>query len=687
MTPREESATDLAADIEKRLFTLRQKLAKAPQDPVLHNQMGLTQGAARRMKDALQAFNQALALCPTYGEAHMNRGLALEMMGRAGEAGAAYAAAATLTPHYSEAILRAQQVAMQTGQAVAMRSWPEPRRGVIARLKDRLAGPASTLDDHSPSTTESEERNELDADRGNFRSAFHLGVLLGRQSRYVEAEHFLRYALRGVPALAAAAISLAEMLEILGRVPEGVAVVTAVMKAGAHDARLAPLLLRLKQGICDWDGYDALKNKTIAAIRQTPSCSEPLPVMSISDEPADHLACAQAYSALVIRRAEPVPRYRQSAKKDGLTVGYISPDFHQHAGATLFAELFGLHDRSRFKVIGYALWTDDGGVLRRRIRKGCDRLVDMWGISARQGAAQISADNVNILVDLTGYARNARPDILAHRPAPIQVNYLGYPGTLGAAFVDYAIVDPIVAPPGDEQWFTEKLVRLPHAYQINDRERPTPEPHGTRSDYGLPEAGVVFCNFNGNSKFTPVVFDSWMRILRGVPGSVLWLYTGSEDTVDNLRREAERRGVVPARLVFARSAPYVDHIARYALADLFLDTLPYTAHTTASESLWMGCPLLTCMGRAFPGRVAASLLTAAGYPELITHSPAEYESVAIKLGNNPARLAALRDALTKTRATCHLFDTPAVVKQLEAAYTRMWDAHMAGKPPEGFAVH
>jgi len=688
MKPRANAAPDLTADIEKRLLTLRQKLARAPQDPVLYNQLGLTQGAGGRMRDALRAFDQALALCPTYGEAHMNRGLALEIMGGIDEAGASYAAAATLTPHYTEAILRAQQVETKTGQIVAIRAWPDLQRGMFARIRDRLVGSSlSGSASATPPATESEARQALDADPGDLGCASCLGTLLARQGRHLEAEHFLRYALRGAPAMAGAAVALADVLEMLGRVPEAVAAIAAAISSGARDTRLAPLLLRLKQISCDWDGYDDLRKQALAAIRETPGCTDPLNALSLSDEPADHLACAQAYAALVASRAEPLQSSRRvTTDRARLTLGYLSAEFHQHAGATLLAELFGLHDRKRFKVITYALWTDDGSELRRRIRKGSDRMVDLWSLSTRDGAARIAADNVDILVDLSGYTRNARPDILAQRQAPIQVSYLGYPGTLGAEFADYAIVDSVITPPGADPWFTEKLVRLPWAYQINDRKRPRPEARGTRTDHGLPQAGLVFCNFNGNGKFTPAMFDSWMRILRAVPGSALWLFSGSKEAGENLRREAQKRGVSPERLVLAPNVPYVEHIARYALADLFLDTLPYTAHTTASESLWMGCPLLTCLGRAFPGRVAASLLTAAGYPELITHSLAEYESTAIALGNNPARLAELRAALTKTNLTCHLFDTPAVVKQLESAYLTMWDIYAAGKPPAAFDV-
>lgn len=646
-------------------------------------------GAATRTQEALQAFNQAISLCPTFGEAFMNRGLALEILGRDSEAFAAYASASYLTPLYLEADIRLAELAARTNLQPPLSAWPAQRASILARIAGRFRRtkpPASEKGVTSLPTSETGLRQMLERDHANFSCSAELGAMFSRQGRLVEAEHFLRFTLRHDPSSARAAVSLAELLERLGRQSEAVVILLLAMKASADDVRLLPLLLRLKQAVCDWENYDAIVAKAIAAIRQTPGCTEPFPAFVISPEPRDHLACAQAYATVLIQNAKPLPPRRRARNQKTLTIGYMSSDFHQHAGATLFAELFGLHDRSKFRIIGYALWTDDGSILRQRIRTGCDRFIDMWGISARDAAMRIAADNVDILVDLTGYASNGRPDILAHRPSPIQINYLGYPGTMGAPFMDYAIVDPVIAPAGDEPWFTEKLIRLPNVYQINDRNRPRPKPRGHRRDHGLPETGVVFCNFNGNSKFTPAFFDAWMRILRGVSNSVLWLYAGSAESIANLRREATRRGVDPACLIFARNVPYVDHIARYAMADLFLDTLPYTAHTTASEALWMACPLITCLGTAFPGRVAASLLHATGLEELVTASLDDYEALAVRLGNDAARLAALKRRLNETRTTCALFDTAAMVRHLEWAYTRIWETYEAGRGAEGFQV-
>jgi len=292
---------------------------------------------------------------------------------------------------------------------------------------------------------------------------------------------------------------------------------------------------------------------------------------------------------------------------------------------------------------------------------------------------------VDILVDLTGYTHNARVDILARSPAPIQINYLGYPGTMGASFMDYIIVDPIVAPPGSEEFFTEKLVRLPSTYQINDRQRPRPSPR-KRAAYGLPQYGVVFCNFNGNAKLTPAVFDAWMRVLAQVPDSVLWLYETVPGSARNLRNEAMQRGVDADRLIFAKPAPYIEHLARYAAVDLFLDTLPYNAHTTASDALWMGCPVLTCAGQAFPGRVAASLLHAAGLGDLVAASLSDYTALAIHLGNSAVALTDLKQRLRVNRGQCTLFDTPGRTRQLEWAYEYMWSRYNEGLPIAHFNV-
>ena len=307
-------------------------------------------------------------------------------------------------------------------------------------------------------------------------------------------------------------------------------------------------------------------------------------------------------------------------------------------------------------------------------------------MSDAEAAEQIRELGIDIAIDLKGYTTDTRPGILAPRPAPVQVNYLGYPGTLGVDFVDYILVDPFIVPLDQQPHFTEKLVQLPDCYQVNDTKRAVAEVPPSRASCGLPEDGFVFCCFNQNYKITPTVFDVWMQLLRSVPGSTLWLLRGNEVAERNLRQEAQARDIEPDRLVFAPRLQLQDHLARHTNADLFLDTLPYNAHTTASDALWVGLPVLTCVGRAFPGRVAGSLLHALGLPELITNSLEDYEALALRLVGDPEYLSTIRAKLARNRDTAPLFDTNRFRLNMEAAYAEMWQTWQSGRPPRAIAV-
>ena len=324
--------------------------------------------------------------------------------------------------------------------------------------------------------------------------------------------------------------------------------------------------------------------------------------------------------------------------------------------------------------------------MRQRLARAFDRFLDVSKMPYRQAAELIHADQIDVLVDLTGYTGPTRSMILAHRPAPIQVNYLGYPSTMGADFIDYIIVDRFVVPADQQPFFSEKLVHLPDCYQCNDNKRPIAAHAPLRADFRLPADAFVFCCFNNAYKITPDFFDIWMRLLRAVPGSVLWLLAYNEWAKENLAREAAARGVDPARIVFAPILPVPEHLARLRLADLFLDTLPYNAHTTASDALWAGLPLVTCVGDTFAGRVAGSLLRAVGLPELVTSSLEEYEALALRLARDPTFLAGLRARLANNRLTCPLFDTARFTRNLEEAYCQMHQRWVEGLAPAAFAV-
>ncbi len=431
------------------------------------------------------------------------------------------------------------------------------------------------------------------------------------------------------------------------------------------------LLVQQQKHACDWRGLPTLESELIGRLRAGALGMPPFGFLAVDTTPADQRAAGERWARL---KAHGVTAVERPAVPGGgrLRIGYLSADFHEHATAYLMAELLERHDRTGFAVTAYSTGIDDGSPMRRRLTAAVERFVDLRGLTDHAAARTIAADGIDILVDLKGYTAFARTAILAARPAPVQVNWLGYPGTMGADFIDAILADAVTIPPGEEGFYSEAVVRLPHCYQPNDRHRAIAERTPSRADCGLPEEGFVFCCFNSPYKLTPVLFDVWARLLRAVPGSVLWLYAGNPLVAGNLRREAEARGVAPDRLVFAPPRPLAEHLARHRLADLFLDTLPYNAHTTASDALWTGLPLVTCRGSTFAGRVAASLLETAGLTELVTESLEAYEALALDLARDPERLADLRARLAAARATSPLFDADRFARDLEDAYRSIW---------------
>ena len=487
------------------------------------------------------------------------------------------------------------------------------------------------------------------------------------------------------PDYAEAFRNLGSALRRLGRVDEAA---TALGAARAIDpgfaTATAQLAYQLKE-LSDWSQLDELTAELIASVEAGSGAVNPFVFLSLDTTPAEQLLCARRWASDQLGAAG--QRAAASRGEERITVGYLSADFQEHATAHLIAELFELHDRGRFRVIGYSYGRDDGSAARRQLRGSFDEFEDLLDCSHTESAARIRAGRVDILVDLKGYTTDARPEILVLRPAPVQVSYLGYPGTMGSDAWDYVLVDPVVVPAEEQPYFTERLVHLPDCYQVNDRRRPIATRVPARAECGLPEGALVFCCFSSAYKITAPMFDIWMRLLAGVPGSVLWLLEANQTATANLRREAESRlAGGAARLVFAPSLPNPEHLARLAIADLFLDTLPYNAHTLASDALWCGCPVITCAGGTFAGRVAASLLQAIGLPDLVTQTLTDYETLALQLALDPDRLRAIRVELAANRLTTALFDSRRFARHLESAFETMWRMHLAGLPPRPFAV-
>jgi predicted O-linked N-acetylglucosamine transferase (SPINDLY family) len=384
-----------------------------------------------------------------------------------------------------------------------------------------------------------------------------------------------------------------------------------------------------------------------------------------------------------VKSARPAP----AGAHDRLRIAYLSADFHNHATAQLAIELFERHDRTRFDICAISFGPDDGTAMRAACVAAFETFLDARAMSDEAIAAWMRGKEIDIAVDLKGFTTGARERVFALRPAPLMVNYLGFPGTLGTEVYDYILADAVVAPMAMQPFFAETIVHLPGSYQPNDSRRGVPETSLSRAEAGLPQTGFVFASFNNSYKITPAVFDVWMRLLAATQGSALWLLDDNALATANLRKEAAARGIDPARLVFAPRVGPNAHLARQRLADLFLDTQPCGAHTTASDALWMGLPIVTCLGGAFAGRVAASLLHAVGLADLVAPDLAAYERLALELARDPGRLAAIRARLETERYRLPLFDADRYRRGVEAAYETMWARHQRGDPPAPFAVH
>lgn len=437
--------------------------------------------------------------------------------------------------------------------------------------------------------------------------------------------------------------------------------------------------IALRQRQCKWPALASSERYSRSDLLEGISS---LSLANLADDPMFQLAKAHQYNRRAIGRPEPLPPAEQRRRRQGdrLKIGYVSSDLREHAVGFAMTDVMETHDHAHFEIHAYYCGIARTDPTRARIAAAVDHWTDINGMSDEAAARKIAEDGIDILVDLNGYTKDARTKVFAMRPAPIVVNWFGFPGTMGTPYHHYIIADETIIPKDAEIFYSEKVLRLP-CYQPNDRKRPIAETRPSRRDVGLPEDGFVYCSLNGMQKLTALTFDRWMRILSGAPNSVLWLLSGTEETHARLRQAATDRGVAPERLVFADKLANPHHLARYPLADLFLDNFPYGAHTTAADSLAMGVPIVTYPGRTFASRVCASLVRAAGVGELACNTAEDYVALAIELGNDRRRLSAIRERLVAGLSSCLLFDTPNLVGHLEALYREMWRDYENGELP------
>ena len=432
---------------------------------------------------------------------------------------------------------------------------------------------------------------------------------------------------------------------------------------------------------CDWTNYEKNINEIFHLVDERRKGAEPFGFQGIADTEELLKKCAEAYSNDKFPALDHLSEFIQY-KHHKIRIGYLCGEFREQATSILMTRVWELHDKSNFEIFAFDNGWDDGSDYRQRIEKAFTKIFDISETSDLEVAKLIQANEIDILVNMNGFFGAERQLVFSYKPAPIQVNYLGFPGTIGIDYIDYIIADKVVIPERSRRHYIEKLAYLPNSYQANDDKRKISDSKFSRAQLGIPEDAFVFACFNNNYKITPAIFDSWMRILSHTPGSVLWLLADNPKAMDNLIREAAARGIDCLRLIFANRLPISEHLARHGLADLFLDTLPYNAHTTCSDALWAGLPVLTLMGHTFPGRVAASLLSAVGLSELIANTQEEYVSLAIELATNRKKLDGIKERLAKNRLTAPLFNSTLFVKNLETVYIKMYERHLEGLLPE-----
>jgi predicted O-linked N-acetylglucosamine transferase (SPINDLY family) len=672
---------------EEALASYDRALTVRPDDAEALSNRGLTLHVLKRFEEALASYHLALTVRPDYVKALNNRGLTLHLLKRFEEALASYDRALTVRPDYAEALYnrggalyklnRLEEALASYDRALTLRpDYVEAlsNRGVILQELRRFEEALASYD------------RALSVRPDYVEALSNRGVILQELWRFDEALAAFDRALTMRPDDAEALYNRGVNLQKLNRIEEALASYDRALAANADHPHAFSGAADCVLKSCDWDRRTRFATDLCGHVTGKKSIIDPFVLLGYSSDPALQLQCARNF--IDNKVPSQLPRFwsGQTWRHEKLRVAYLSPDFRSHATAFLTAELFELHDRSLFEIIGVSFGVDDGSEIRRRLVSAFDEFRDVRGNSDEEIAKLLNDRQVDIAIDLAGHTLDSRIGVLARRPVPVQVNYLGFPATMGADFIDYIIADAMVVPVEHQPYYTEKVVYLPDCYQVNDTKRKIAEHMPTRQEMGLPEHAFVFCCFNNNWKITPEIFDIWMRLLHEVEGSVLWLLGDNEGAERNLRKEAQRRGIDPSRLVFAGRLPLAEHLARHRLADLFLDTLPYNSHTTASDALWMGLPVLTCKGEAFAGRVATSLLHAVGIPELITSNLEDYHVLTLKLARDTALLGEIKATLVRNRNIYPLFNTERFARHIEAAYTTMWETWQRGEVPKGFSV-
>ena len=634
---------------EEAIAFYREAIALDPNHAIARNNLGNALKQSGQFVEALESYSQALTIRPDYADACSNMGLVLEKLGRIDDAQAIYRKVLALAPGHAAAHNNLATLLVDLGDLTA----------ALAHYQRAIA-----IDPNYP------------------EAHLNLGNLYKRRGLIAEASAAFAAAKAARPSYADASAEEGKTLALDGRLDAAIAAFDeALAIAPGHKGALAHQLF-YQAHVCDWSAFDRWAQEGDAL----DDAISPFAALTFEDDPAAQLRRSRAWTAKTIA-PRPAALPRPALAPDGrIRIGYFSADFHDHATAYLMAGLLREHDRSRFAIHAFSYGPPRDDAMRAHVVAHVDSFTEVRDLPDAEAAKLARARGLDIAVDLKGHTQNGRLRIFAQRLAPVQIGYLGYPGSSGADFMDYLVVDPIVIPQAERAHYGENLIVLPDCYQPNDDRRAIAQSAGSRATHGLPADAFVFCSFNQSYKITPREFAVWMRLLGKVEGSVLWLLRSNPWAEANLRARAAEHGVAPERLVFADKAPQAEHLARHAHADLFLDCTAVNAHTTASDALWAGLPVVTLAGRQFAARVAASLLTAVGLPDLVTETPEAYETLILELATCPDRLAEAKARLAAGRLTQPLFDTARYARHLELGFAEAHRRHVEGRQPQDIVI-
>ena len=656
----------------------KKALAIIPNDSSALSNFGSSLSAIGRNQQALIAFKKALEIHPNDPDFWCNTANTLCDLGRYEEALIHYEQATILNPAYSQAYTNYGKALFDLNHYAESLIYFDKALGIDPNSLECLVNKGEALRElRRFNEALLVEKKVIEINPAYAEVWSNIGNIFRQLKRYDEAIAHYDKAISLRPDYAEGWSNKGALLNQLKRYDGAIAHYDKALSLKPFIYWASGDLLHTRMKICSWSGLASSLDNISKKVFLNEEVASPFLLLALSEDACLHKKCAEIFTQHKFPFNPLLGQIPKHVRGQRIRVGYFTADFHNHATAYLMVELFELHNKNQFELIGFSFGPTVNDEMRKRLEGSFDRFIEVGGKTDIE-IAKLSRDlNIDIAVDLKGFTEDSRTDIFSYRAAPIQVNYLGYPGTMGADYIDYIIADKTLIPVESQSCYQEKVIYLPNSYQVNDRKRLISDRKFSRQELGLPESGFVFCCFNNNFKIQPTTFASWMRILKAVEGSVLWLFQDNAWAVKNLKQEALNHGIDSNRLVFAERMSPSEHLARHRQADLFLDTLPYNAHTTSSDALWTGLPILTLIGESFAGRVTASLLNAIGLPELIAHTSQEYESLAIELGEKPQKLAAIKKRLSQNLLSTPLFDTPLFTKSLEAAYIQIYERYQS----------